>query len=290
MPENADEAIEATEAIATGRLGDWGRVRLWPSERVQIGDWTPVQWFDGTLAEAVVGLERNPLLEPAGVRYDIGPAGQRIQDAYEVCDEGTPRALPGFHSVGGTLRRTMLGEPDVWYIPRAKKEGLAARYRERRSHLLVPMRLNTVSGRLTGLWTEQPSFGWWVPVAVEDEDRAKALTVWWNTTPVRLLLLNRRGMTLTYPTWQLAHLREIRIPTPDNGAWNALRDTFDQVCHMELLPMGQAQECAARQIIDTAATEALNLDPAILAEWRERLSSEPTITNRPFVPPTHAAE
>ena len=62
------------------------------------------------------------------------------------------------------------------------------------------MRVNTVSGRLTGLWTPTASFGWWVPISVEDNDRAKALALWWNTTPARPMLLNRRGKTLTYPS------------------------------------------------------------------------------------------
>ena len=110
MPANAEEAIEAADAIATGRPGGWGQLCLWPAERVQAGNWTPVQWFDGTLAEAVREVESNSLLEPAQQRYHIGPAGQRIQDAYEVCDEGTPGAAPGFHSVGGSLRRTVLGQ------------------------------------------------------------------------------------------------------------------------------------------------------------------------------------
>ena len=46
----------------------------------------------------------------------------------------------------------------------------------------------------------------------------------------------RRAKKLTYPSWQLAHLREIRIPKPDNPAWASLRAAFDQVCNWELLP------------------------------------------------------
>ena len=136
-----------------------------------------------------------------------------------------------------------------------------------------------MSGRLTGVWTAQPSFGWWVPIAVPDEDRQKALAIWWNSTPVRLMLLNRRAQTLTYPTWQLEHLREVRIPKEDNSAWDSLRSAFDQVCDRELLPMKQAGECDARRIIDEAAALALGIVPAAIADWRRRLAMEPTITN-----------
>ena len=279
MPGSAEEAVEAADAIVAGRAQDWGTSHLWPAQRVQAGDWTPVQWFDGELSETALKLETNTQLEPAGLRYDIAPEGRRIQDAYEICDRDAPGAVPGFHSVGGKLRRTMLGEPDVWYRPKRDKEGLAERYRKQRSHLLVTMRLNTVSGRLTGLWTANPSFGWWVPIAVENERSAKALAVWWNTTPARLMLLNRRGKTLTYPTWQVAHLREIKIPKPDNPAWTSLRAAFDRVCDIELLPMRQAEECEVRQIIDEAAAQALGVQPDVVADWRRRLAAEPTITN-----------
>ena len=280
MPERAKEAVAASNAIAAGTVeASWGRLCLWPADRVRAGDWTPVQWYDGALAESALRLETNALLEPVGLRHHVGPEGRRIQDAYEVCDGGTPGAVPGFHSVSSKLRRTILGAPDVWYRPKAGKDGLARRYSGQRTHLLVPMRFDTISGRLTGLWSTQPSFGWWVPVGVADEDRAKALAVWWNATPARLMLLNRRGRKLTYPIWQLAHLREIRIPGPDNPAWVSLSAAFDRVCNMELLPMRRAEECEVRQIIDVAAAQALGVEPEVLADWRRRLAAEPTIAN-----------
>ena len=279
MPENVEDAIEAAEAIATGRAEDWGSLCCWPTDRVQAGDWTPVQWFDGGLAQAAFDLDANELLESCGQRYHVGPAGQRIQDAYDVCEQGAEGAVPGFHSVSGKLRRTLNGEPDVWYRAKATKQSLAERYLAARGNLLVPMRFDTNAGRLTGLWTAQPSFGWWVPVGVNDERLAKALAAWWNSTPVRLLLLNRRGRKLTYPVWQLAHLREIRIPRADSVGWDELYSAFGRVSGLELLPMRQAEECEARRVIDAAAAVVLRAPPAVLADWRRRLAAEPTVTN-----------
>ncbi len=279
MPNSTDEAIKAAEAIASGKSGKWGTICRWPASRVRIGDWTPVQWYDGALAEVAREVEGNALLEPAGLRYEIGPAGRRIQDAYEICDGEEPDTVPGFHSVSNKLRRTMLAKPDVYYRPKANKLGLAERYRGQRSHLLVTMRFDTISGRLTALWTAQASFGWWVPIRVSDESTAKALAAWLNSTPVRLMLLNRRAQKLTYPTWQLAHLREIRIPKPGNPAWASLKAAFDQVSETELLPMRQAEQCGARRTIDEAAALALDINPDVLVQWRQRLSAEPTITN-----------
>ena len=84
---------------------------------------------------------------------------------------------------------------------------------------------------------------------------------------------------LTYPTWQVAHLREIRIPKPDNPAWPALKEAFNLACEIELLPMRQAEQCEVRQVIDEAAALALGVDPPAIAKWRRRLAREPTITN-----------
>ena len=284
MPENATEAAEMADALASGNPGGWGSVNRWPAERVRAGDWTPVQWYDGALAEAALALESNEHLEPVGLRHGFGPTGQSVQDAYEVGEEDDPGAVPGYHSVSEALRRTMNAEPDVWYVPRRnrrrKMERLIGENERLRGHMLVPMRLDTIGGRLTGVWSAKPSFGWWVPIAVPDQDRQQALAAWWNSTPVRLMLLNRRAQKLTYPTWQLTHLKQIRIPKPDNPAWGLLVRAYDQACDTELLPMRQAETCLARQVIDRAAAKACGLDPALLADWRRRLASEPTITNR----------
>ena len=159
-------------------------------------------------------------------------------------------------------------------------ERLIADNERLRGHLLVPMRLDTIGGRLTGLWSAKRSFGWWVPVVVPDVERQKALAAWWNSTPVRLMLLNRRAQKLTYPTWQLTHLEEIRMPKPDNPGWGSLRAAYDQVCDVELLPMSRSEECFARMVIDEAAGVVLGVEPEVLADWRRRLAAEPTITNR----------
>ncbi len=280
MPASAKEAIEAADAIAAGD-DDWGSRTPWPAERVRAGDWTPVQWYDGKLAEAARWIEDSLGLEPLSERHEVGPAGQRIQDAFSRCDPDAPEAVEGFHSVSSRLRRTMKGQNDVWYQPKSAKRSLAERYLDQRSHLLLPMRFDTHSARLTAVWSERQSFGWWVPVTAETRATGQALTAWFNSTPARLILLNRRAMKLTYPTWQLAHLREIRIPKPDNPGWERLAAAFTEVSHLELLPMRQAAACPARRIIDRAAALALETDEAQIAAWRRKLAREPTISNRP---------
>lgn len=95
------------------------------------------------------------------------------------------------------------------------------------------------------------------------------------------MLLNRRSRTLTYPQWALEHLREIRVPMPDNPAWDALAAAYNEVCDLELLPMRRAEDCAARKIIDAATALAVNIEHGQVAEWRRRLAGEPTVSNEP---------
>ena len=280
MPATAKEALDAADAIAAGS-GAWGSRTYWPAERVEAGDWTPVQWYDGSLAEAVRQIEDAPGLEPLSARHAVGPAGRRIQDAFRRCDEDAPGAVPGFHSVSSQIRRTMNGQNDVWYQPKPEKSRLAERYLAQRSQLLLPMRFRTTNGRLTAVWTPTPSFGWWVPVEISGERAGTALAAWCNSTPVRLMLLNRRARTLTYPVWQLEHLRELRIPKPDSFAWNALAAAYAKACDTELLPMHRADDCPARKIIDRAATLALDADESQVGGWRRKLAREPTVSNEP---------
>ena len=260
--------------------GVWCRGRLNASGA---GDWSPVQWRDAGLAEMIRNLESTPLLEPAGRRYEIGPAGRRIYDAYEECNPDDTGSVMIFDSISAALRRTIHGTPESWHKPKQSKKGsrLAERYWRQRSVLLVAQRFRTTNNRLTALYSDKATVGkGWVPVSVKDEYTAKTLAVWWNSTPVLMMLLNRRGMTLDYLKWSLKHLEEIHIPKPDNPGWGALREAYEQVCDMDLQPLKNAVEDPARAVIDDAAAKVLSIDPQVIAGWRERLAKEPTITNK----------
>lgn len=69
-----------------------------------------------------------------------------------------------------------------------------------------------------------------------------------------------------------------RIPKPDNPAWELLARAYDKVHDMELLPMRDAESCAARAMINEAAAGAIGVSLDQIAEWRRRLAAEPTIT------------
>ena len=282
FPRTAESVRDVVTAIKERKFDAIGTACEWPWERMLAGDWTPVQWYNPSLAETARSIEASSQLERLGEQHAIGPSGQGIHGAYRHHCEDMGHALgavQGFHSVSAGLRQTLQAEPEAWYVPKPGKATLAARYAEQRSRLLVPMRFDTISGRLTGLWASKPSFGWWMPVAITSETEGQALAAWFNSTPVRLMLLNRRARKLTYPVWQVAHWREIRIPKPGNPAWDDLAAAYREVCGKDVLPMREP-ECPVRVRIDRAAAAALDLDPNKLAEWRRMIAAEPTVSGR----------
>ncbi len=278
MPENTKQAIEAADAIISGDAKKWGNTCSWPAELVGMGNWTPVQWYDIDLPEIISKLENSPLLEPLGVSHEVGP---RIDGSYEKCESDEVGAVNVFESIGTNLRKTIHNTvPDAWYKPLKTKKHLAEQHWEKRSSLFIARRFRTTSTRMTALYSNIATFGTgYIHTSTKNKQEAKALSVWWNSTPVVMMLLNRRSKTLTYLAWSLDHLAEIRIPKPDNPAWDDLRTAYDKVCDMELLPLKQATEDKARIIIDKAAAKILDIDPSIIAGWRTRLAREPTISN-----------
>ena len=254
---------------------------------MRAGDWTPVQWYDGQIAAIVAEIEASPSLEPLGNSHAVAPDGRGIRGAYKKCDKDASGAVRVFWSVSAKLRRTMRGSAEQWSRPKPGKDALADRYWGQRSHFLVAQKYRTTNGLVTGLWSPVPSVGsGWVPVTVEDESVAKALAAWWNSTPARLMLLNRRSKTLDYPAWSLAQLRSIRVPRSGcDPAWDALCSAFERSCNMELLPLKDAERCRVRRIIDEAAALVLGVDTHEVAGWRRRLSKEPTVSNLRAAPP-----
>ena len=303
MPKNTKEAIESANAITTGKVEGYGSVHSWPSDLIEAGNWTPVQWYDNKIPHIIHELEKSPILEPIGKNHSIEPAGRRINDAYEECDLDNKDAVLVFRSINSDLRKTIHAVPESWQKPKQNKIQLAKKYWEMKSNLLVAQRFGTVSSRLVAIYSDEPSVGnGWVPVMVRDKYIAKALAVWWNSTPSIMMLLNRRSKMLTYPKWSLEQLCEIRVPKSDDPNLKVMKNVYDQICDMEILQLKHAVKDPVRKIIDEAVVKVFNSDPKVMdmeiaknetnktakvfninseaiADWRERLAQEPTITN-----------
>ena len=134
---------------------------------------------------------------------------------------------------------------------------------------------------MTAIYSDSPSVGTcWVPIKINNKNEAKALSIWLNSTPVRIMLFNKRSKILDYPKWSKSHLKEVRIPAKENKGWNVLLEAFEKVKDIELQPLKNYKECKGRKIIDTAAAVCLGIKPEIVHEWCDMLSKEPTISGR----------
>ncbi|MCY4420283.1 MAG: DEAD/DEAH box helicase family protein [Gammaproteobacteria bacterium] len=283
MPETAEQAIEVADAIASGKPGPWGNAHHWPADRVRAGDWTPAQWCDGELAESVWYLEGHKSLTPASMVLALGPTGRAAQDSWRraVTENDLSRVLI-FDSVSAEIRRTMLGTPEQPVVPGGRRAHLHENVLNGKGNLMLASRYDTVSGRLTSLWSETPTFGFgWIPTKakVPDEIYEQAVCAWWNSTPGRLLLLNRRAKKLTYSKWSVEHLASVPCPKPGSQGCVKLADAWKQTCDKPLLRLSDAEDCTVRHIIDAAAALVLGVPLKLMADWRWRLAAEPTITN-----------
>ena len=182
------------------------------------------------------------------------------------------------------IRRTMLDTPEQPVVPGGRRVHLYENVLSGKGNLMLASRYDTVSGRLTALWSEASTFGFgWIPVKGASRAYEKAICAWWNSTPARLLLLNRRTNKLTYPKWSVAHLVSMPCPGPRSHGCAELAKAWERTCREPLLPLRDAEHCAVRQAIDEGAAAALGIHPGVVVEWRRRLAAEPTIRNKPAV-------
>ncbi len=165
MPGTPEQTIAAADAISSGKHESWGNVHQWPADRIRSGDWSPVQWYDGELAEIAHLLENHRRLKPARMFLAPGPTGQAAQDSWKrTAHDEDSRGMLIFDSVSAKIRRTMTDRPEQYVVPGGRRAHLHERVLAGKGNLMLATRYDTVSGRLTALWSEQATFGFgWIP-------------------------------------------------------------------------------------------------------------------------------
>ncbi len=285
MPSTPEEAIAAADQVSAGEPSSWGSRTLWPADRVQDGDWAPVQWYNFDLGRVARRLGQHGALEAVGQRHFVGPTGENIESTTRrVSEDIPPDARRCFTSIAVRHHQTMGATPDAWVAAKPGKQNTFDYYWNQKSNVLVAKRYRTTSSLLLAVWSDTPSIGrgnGWMPVGVNDQAMGKGLVAWWNSTPATMILLNRRSKMLTYVKWSVGQMRSIGIPKPDNPSWSALTSAYEEAKNTPMLPLKQGTACEARSIIDQAAALALGIDGEQVAEWRHMLTEEPTISNRP---------
>ncbi|MDE0537349.1 MAG: DEAD/DEAH box helicase family protein [Rhodospirillales bacterium] len=281
MPSTPAEAIEAADTIETGFPSEWATVYAQPAARVREGDWRPCQFLDPVLVDAAMSLEQEKGLVPLQGPFKLGPAGQRIRDAFRPVDLGDGNYRV-FWSRSKDLRTTMEASPEQ--LVAHKKESLAARYRQQAGHVLLATRFRTDSGRLLAIFSDGPALGsMWVPIQAQTTSptEAKALCAWFNSTLGALGFLMRRGTMLTNPSFSQAELATLRVPNFKEIGAASLAEAYERVRRMPVNPWKMSADDEMRDCLDRAASETTGIDIATIRDWRARISREPTVSNAP---------
>ena len=281
MPRTRDEAIELVDAISKGSGGEsWATIQEQPEHLVRNGDWSPCQFLDPRLFAAAAALENMDGLIPLGSRYPLGPAGQRIRDAFKPIDEEGD-GYRVFWSRAKDLRTTMEAAPEQSVMD--KKPRLAERYRGQAGFLLLAAKFNTRSGKLLAMCSNQPSLGsMWVPVSEShlEWDEAKSLCAWFNSTLGVLGFLMSRGSTLANPSFSQAELATLPIPDFRKLDSISLLNAYERTKDSQMSPWKDAREDKARDILDHAASNTIGVGFAETKHWRKLISLEPTISGK----------
>ena len=290
MPADAHEAMLLANMINGGKIsGEWGRECEWPWERMRDGDWQAVLFYDEELAEAYYDLAalNGTRLQIAGNACAIEPEGRRVRDAFfRNSKSDTPWKMPVLWDHSTDIHMTMDAKPDVLATPKSQKEAYARGLKSKASRLLISNRLRTNTVCTAACYTEKPALGSaWVPVTPLSTypDLDHALCAWWNSTPGILTMLHARSHALDYAKYSLDLLRKLLIPNPRNVDVSPLIDVFAKTHQQVLKPWKEMDTCPVRALIDEAAAQVLHMDGMKIADWRKRITLEPTVSNRPAV-------
>ena len=288
MPRTAADVADWVAAVHAGQEHKLHRVFEWPAARVAEGDWTPCQYYDGVLAVLASDIDALDVMTPLGSVALVEPGGRRLRDAFlNPLDGGSTAEYPVVWTHETNERRTMKSFSDFSTEPKPTKREYATEVLwPKASRLLIACKIRASRIRAAAIHLYSPALGQpFIPVvplrSVErPTETLKAWCAYLNSTPASLSFLNRRQKALDYSDYSLDQLRSIPVPDPTKCDLAPLLDAFCELGDTELLPWPRMDECSARVGLDAAAAQVLGIDPAELADWRERLVREPTISNK----------
>ena len=292
-PPNAFEALDVARRIevairreSTGPA-DFFTLQRVEEERIRGGDWSAVNFLSPFLSRAHRSLKEENLARVPMVSLDelatVGPAGQRIRDAYTRSQMPTlsgRRALWGHET---DVTQSMEADTDVYIEPKESKRHLADRYWEQRSQFLLPHRLRLNLARVSAVTLPEAALGSvWTPCRPHEPEMAEVLCLYLNSTAGILSLLGERDNRIpSYPSFSLDTLRSLLVPdftALDAARLKLMRDCFQRLKGESLLSFPRMTEDPVRREIDDCVAETLGLDEGWLDSVRAALCREPAIT------------
>lgn len=278
-PDDVKATDKLIAAIENGKAEGFYAETAWTADKVQFGDWSAIQWFNPNLTEVAEELNKLPNCI-LGDEYRWRPDGRTIRGnfKYEPSDVGDV-----FCTINEDIMQTISATPESKATPRPTKMKQAEKIWQQADHVLVTCRFRTTTTRLTAIYSETPALGSaFRPIGVYDKETAQAYAAFLNSSFGIIQMLNRRTSKLDYLTYETGHMKTLMLPDPTKANLKPLLEAFEKV---KTTPLGRLSECAndeARKILDHAAAKAIGTDPARTDQWREWLSQEPTITNKPY--------
>jgi type I restriction-modification system DNA methylase subunit len=227
------------------------------------------------------GVVGNVLLTTlSNLGAEIGPDVRQIHAAFRLDNVRRSSTYKAFWGYDSRVIKTILQRPNAYLEPMKPKQ--VRNLWEKRGKLLVVerARLNTYTVLATYLDEPVLSNVWW-PVKLDD-DTAKILAVWINSTLGLLLLLSTAEVTqgpwVKFKKEYLSKMPVLDVSALKENKRKALLQLYDEVCKLEFKSLPQEfKDPHARKVIDEKIFEILGLK-AELKGLYEMLSMEPMIT------------
>ena len=258
------------------------------AQRIANGDWSAVNFLSPFLTESCRKLTEPDAyavgVAPLSTLADIGPAGQRIRDAYTYSPLPTASGRRALWRHRTDVTQSMLAQTDVYIEPKAAKRNQADSYWAQRSDMLLPHKLRLNLARVAAVTLPEQTVGsLWTPCRPHDPALTKALCLYLNSTPGLLTILGRKDNRIpSYPSFSLDTLRTLPVPNfaeVGSAEIDLLSNWFDLLKGETLQPFPQMHADPVRKQIDDAVCTALGLDAAWVANVRQALVREPSVTD-----------
>ena len=204
----------------------WGEISQWPTDRMEEGDWTPASWRSPQLATAAQQFATHRDMRTIRDHEYSCAATLQMMDKknFIPATPGKEGSFPIIDSKGADGQQTIRSTPDAEWQPtnpdeeqRILNSGIypqVQRLLEKAGFLLITSGQDTSTARLTAVADDNKYVGrGWLPITGANDQEAKAISVFLNSTAGRLQLLRNAGRKLAFPQYTQSHWKASEFQT-----------------------------------------------------------------------------